>query len=531
MNPDNFAATMSMRFADRAAADGPSDAKLLDDIATYVRRFVVLSSAQADAIALFVLHTHTIEAADATPFIAITSAEMRSGKTRLLEVLDLLVRRPWRAITPSDAVLFRKVDAEAPTLLLDEVDAIFGPKAKEQEGLRALLNAGNRRGVTVDRCLPVGRTVELVKFSVFCSRALAGIGKLPATVADRSIPIRLKRRAKSEQVERFRFRDVAPEAEALRRRIETWAVRTVDVLREARPQVPDALDDRQTDGAEPLLAIADVAGGEWPDRSRSALVELCTSQAAADESAGIRLLRDVQAIFEVHRVARLHSADLCENLAELEEAPWGDYQGKPIKPRTLARLLEPYGVRSSQVKIDGRNRHGYTLKGFSDAWGRYISAPTLSQGPSGTLPTLPAASAATSPAILEMLPDRPGSVSGTEESSITTWSVAEVAFAGPSGERGDRETPPEELPVSEGRHPDRSRELAAAVRPVKPSLGSKPDDDHDHHDDLNRPTSRHHCETCWARDAHRTNWRVSPEGTVVCLTCHPNPAAADWRPA
>jgi hypothetical protein len=420
----------------KSAAEEVKPADLLDAIAAFIRRFVVLSREQVDAIALWVLHTWVIDAADATLFLAITSAEWRSGKTRLLEVLELLVRRPWRAITPSEAVLFRKVSAQEPTLLLDETDAIFSPKAKDNEGLRALLNAGNRRGATVDRCVPGGKgEVRLETFSVFCPRALAGIGRLPATVSDRSLPIRLKRRRRSEPVERFRFRDVEEEAKALRGQIEAWAIVSVEALRQAeRPPVPDTLDDRQADGAEPLLAIADLAGGIWSERARGALVELCTGEGMSDDSLSVRLLRDVRTIFEARGVDRLHSADLCDALAEMEEAPWGDYKGKPIKPRALAWLLELFEVRSSQVKIDGRNRHGYTRDAFSDAWSRYVVAPTPSISSSEKLPTLPPASGAAFPTISETLPPPAGSVLKNGESPITTGMVAEVAFETPPGE-------------------------------------------------------------------------------------------------
>ncbi len=316
-----------------------------------------------------------------TLFLAITSAEMRSGKTRLLEVLELLVRRPWRAISPSEAVLFRKVSAQEPTLLLDETDAIFSPKAKENEGLRALLNAGNRRGATVDRCVPGGRgEIRLETFSVFCPRALAGIGKLPATVADRSLPIRLKRRLRSELVERFRLRDVEKEAEALRRQIEAWAAVSVEALRRAdRPQVPDALDDRQADGAEPLLAIADLAGEKWPERARRALVEVCTGAGvgAGDESLSVLLLRDVLTIFKARDVDRLHSAELCEALKGLEESPWAEWgKGVGLKPSALARLLRPFEIRPRQAWADGVNRNGYERADFEDVWQRYALEPS-----------------------------------------------------------------------------------------------------------------------------------------------------------
>ena len=116
----------------------------LDDVVAFLRRYVVMTPAQADATALFVAHTHAIEAADATPYLAVTSAEKRSGKTRLIEVLELLVRSPIQTMNISDAALFRAIDQLSPTLLFDEVDAIF--KARDREDLRAMLNAGHRRG-------------------------------------------------------------------------------------------------------------------------------------------------------------------------------------------------------------------------------------------------------------------------------------------------------------------------------------------------------------------------------------------------
>ena len=432
MNPEVFLAKVK----GRAPAEPEGPAELLDAIATFIRRFVVLSKEQVAAVALWVLHTWAIDAADATPFLAIMSAVMRSGKTRLLEVLELLVRRPWRAITPSEAVLFRKVSSQEPTLLLDETDAIFSPKAKENEGLRALLNAGNRRGATVDRCVPGGKgEIRLETFSVFCARALAGIGKLPATVADRSLPIRLKRRLRSsrdEQVDRFRFRDVEAEAKALRERIEAWALVSVEALRQAdRPQAPDALDDRQADGAEPLLAIADLAGGDWPDRARMALVEICASEEADDESLGVRLLGDVRRVFDERGVDRLSSEELVKALRADDEAPWDDLRGRPLTPRVLGRLLGPYGVKSRSIRLDdGRIPRGYLRASFEDAWERYLILPAASETPHPPQLNNDAGFLAS----CDPPQERCVADEKNAKSSIDTAIVADVAFETPPGE-------------------------------------------------------------------------------------------------
>ena len=139
----------------------------LDDVAAFVRRYVVMSASQTAATALWVLHTHAVDAAEATPYLAVTSAEKRSGKTRLLEVLELIVRSPLPTANISDAALFRAIGSLTPTLLFDEVDGIF--RARDREDLRGLLNAGHRRGAVAYRCGGKKMT-ELESFPVFCAK-------------------------------------------------------------------------------------------------------------------------------------------------------------------------------------------------------------------------------------------------------------------------------------------------------------------------------------------------------------------------
>ena len=216
-------------------------AALLDATRQIIRDYVVLTPAQADAVTLWAAHTHTLEAFETTPFLAVTSPEKRCGKTRLLDVLELVVAKPWRTIMPSEAVLFRKIDATRPSLMLDEADAIFNAKNQNTEPLRAVLNAGNRRGTTVPRC--VGPTQQLTDFGVFCAKVIAGIGELPDTIADRSIPIRLARKRPDEQAARFRRREAEAAGEPVRQALASWAQDAVSWLEEARPEIPAALDD------------------------------------------------------------------------------------------------------------------------------------------------------------------------------------------------------------------------------------------------------------------------------------------------
>jgi hypothetical protein len=348
-------------------------AAVLDALAEYLRGYVSMSAAQVDAVALWIAHTHVVAAFETTPFLNVASPEKRCGKTRLLDVLELVVARPWRAITPTEAVLFRKIEAETPTILLDETDAIFERSNGSTEPLRALLNAGNRRGTTVPRC--VGPMHDLVDFAVFCAKALAGIGELPDTVADRSIIIRLQRRRRDDPVMRFRRREAMEIAEPIAQDLASWAQDAVSDLVAARPEIPDALDDRAEEAWEPLLSVAGLAGDDWPERACRAALELSGNREAEDEALGPWLLRDIYDIFLAKEVDRLTSVDLAAILSGIETSPWGDIRGKPLDARALAIRLKPFRIRPRTIRLDEHTTaSGYRRDAFEDAWSRYLGA-------------------------------------------------------------------------------------------------------------------------------------------------------------
>ncbi len=353
----------------------PVLAELLAELVSLICRFVVMSKAQAVAWALWVAHTHGLDAADETPYLSITSPEKRSGKTRVLEVSEHIVARPWLTGRVSAAALVRKIDKVAPTFLLDESDAAFNGDEAYSEALRGILNTGHRRGGRASLCIGQGSSIDVHDFSTFCPKAIAGIGKLPDTVADRAIPIRLQRKERTEKVERFRARKARAETSPLLARLESWAAASVPALRGAEPALPEELSDRAQDGAEPLLAIADLAGGDWPKRAREALVELFTGDNPEDDSLGVRLLRDCRAVFDARpNEDKLSSADLCAELVKLEESPWlGLHKGKSLTVRDVARLLNPYGIAPRPVRLGEKTPRGYYRDFFEDAWSRYLA--------------------------------------------------------------------------------------------------------------------------------------------------------------
>jgi hypothetical protein len=143
-------------------------------------------------------------------------------------------------------------------------------------------------------------------------------------------------------------------------------------LRAARPRLPDELDDRAEDYWEPLLAIADLAGGGWPERARSAAVELSSGAEREDDSLSLRLLTDVRTVFSEKGAASLKTSALIDELGKIEESPWGDWYGKPISAQSLSKLLRPYRIKTMPVWVDEKTVRGYKREQFVEAWNRYL---------------------------------------------------------------------------------------------------------------------------------------------------------------
>lgn len=355
--------------------EAPSGAELLVNLIAFIRRYVALSEGQVILVALWIVHTHALDAADTTAYLNIRSAEKRSGKTRLLETLSLLVARPWLTGRVTAAVLVRKVAAEVPSLLLDESDAAFKGDKEYSETLRGVLNAGFRRGGVASLCVGQGANLAYEDFPVFSPKAIAGIGRLPDTVADRSIPIELLRRRPNEQVERFRLRKVGPDALPLKSAAAAWAEVHLEALAKAEPELPEELDDRAQDITEPLLAIADEVGGEWPERAREAAIALLTGEHREDsESLGVRLLRDIRDVFDVEAKDRLSTDNILDQLRSPDDSPWQALRGEPLDANRLARMLRAYGIRPEKMRVGSGTFRGYRRASFEDAWTRYLPA-------------------------------------------------------------------------------------------------------------------------------------------------------------
>jgi hypothetical protein len=358
--------------------DPVDGAALLDELARTIREYLILSQRQADAVALWTVFTHTFEAFDFSPKLVIRSPEKRSGKTRLVEVLERLVSRPFFVSGISAAALLRVIEQHTPAMLLDEIDTMMKGDAEMAEALRGMINSGFTRAAArfvKNVPTPVGG-FEPRAFSTWCPMLLAGIGKLPDTIADRSIIIEMTRKRPDEKVKRLRTRD-GGELRDLGRKAARWAADNLDIIERVDPEVPERLHDRAADAWSPLLAISDLAGGEWPTGARKAAIELSCGEGAA--TVREMLLNDIRDAFDARKADRFASDDIVSWLNGLDDRPWPEInRGKPLTKAGLARLLKPFKVIPGSIRLDdGRTAKGYYRRTFDEAFARYIpSTPT-----------------------------------------------------------------------------------------------------------------------------------------------------------
>jgi Protein of unknown function (DUF3631) len=356
---------------------------MLKATCAFLSRFIAYPSDHGDhakvAHALWCVHCHLMDKWESTPRIAFLSPEPASGKTRALEITELLVPNPITAVNVSPAYLFRKVgnsEDGVATILFDEIDTVFAPKAKENEEIRGLLNAGHRRGATAGRCIARGNVVETEEIPAYAAVALAGLGWLPDNLLSRCVIIRMRRRHAGEHVEPYPRRIHVQEGERVRKLIELW-IPSAEV---SWPKLPPEIQDRDADVWEPLVAIADAVGGEWKERARKAAVALVAESKEVELSLGIRLLADLRTIFGAAEA--MSTKSILDLLNKLEESPWSDLRGKPLDDRGLAHRLRQYSIKSKNISIGSQRPKGYDRADFYDAWQRYL--PPLSPAASAT---------------------------------------------------------------------------------------------------------------------------------------------------
>jgi putative DNA primase/helicase len=342
---------------------------LLRDIIARVRRHVVCSHDDALIIALWIMFAWVHEdVATHSPILNVNSAEPESGKSTTLGLIALLLPRCIASVEITEAALYRAIKLWEPSFAIDEFDSVLA-NADDKTGLRSAINSGHTRGQGVVRCVGEEKTPEL--FPTFCPKAIGMCGrKMPAATLSRCIFVELKRKKGDEEVERFEHKD-DPGLADLRSRLFRWSMDSAEPLRAATPAMPEGLKNRRADNWLVALAIADLAGGDWGDLTRAAVVS--SEKITDSRTANVRLLSAIQTVFAGVEDDAISSADLIEKLTGDPDSEWFEWsRGKPISQKQLANMLKPFGVIPDLIRVGGRPVRGYHRWQFEDAWGRYL---------------------------------------------------------------------------------------------------------------------------------------------------------------
>lgn len=378
MNPCQPGSEEHAAWSRQVAGEG---AVLLADVCDMLTRYVVFPSEHAIvAVALWIVATHAQTAWEHATRLVLNSPEKRCGKTRLQEIVSRLAHNPLRTVNISVAALARCIgEDDPPTIILDEADTVFatrrGERSEKAEDLRGILNSGHGRGWPYIRWDAVHNRPE--ECPTFAMALIAAIGNLPDTIEDRAVIVSMRRRAPNEIVTPFRERRARDELDALRARIHTWVSERLEALGKAEPLMP--VEDRDADVWEPLVVIADSAGGDWPNLARAACTAL-TAQTGDDAgSVGARLLADLRDVFKDE--PKLPTTTIIERLKAIDEAPWADWRDRGLSSKDLAGLLRPYGVHSKNIRAASAGDKpvkGYERADLHDPWRRYTDSGDIS---------------------------------------------------------------------------------------------------------------------------------------------------------
>lgn len=357
-------------------------ADVLNEIRAAFNRYAILPPHADVAMTLWCAFTWFIEVVHFAPLLIIRAPESECGKTTVKDIVELFVRRPLSNEGVTIAALFRVVEQEQPTLLLDDADSWLLRDPNDER--HSLINSGHKRGGKVLRC--VGDNHDLKAFSTFCAKVIAFIGKSKDTLHNRSIEIVLRRKVAGERIQSLRNADRSS-IDLIRAKLARMEVDYLSIIAHAKPILPAGIDNRAADNWEPLLSVADVAGGEWPELARKAALAL-TKEKESVVSTGTELLTDIQQIFENKQISRIRTAELVQALCDDQEAGWQTYNhGRPITPRQVAKRLAEYSIRPKTIRFGYSDTpKGYELDQFSDAFSRYLHTPSENGILSATTP-------------------------------------------------------------------------------------------------------------------------------------------------
>jgi len=349
---------------------------IVGKVVEYLLDYMVLPAGVEVVIAAWVVAARLIEVWDRFPHLAVTSPEKRCGKTLLLDLLFPIVPRGRYTTNISPAALYRVIELEQPTLLMDESQSLKRRGSEASEVTREILNAGIGRNAKVTRC-GGERHDKIEEFAIYCPKVFAMIGDPDGVLADRCLPVPLKRKTKDDVVERYRSRVVEQRGEKLKASLEQWAqdsqAQVSKVYNGLEPFLIE--NDRMAELLLPLQAVATVAGdGQVLNVLYQYAVGLDErDQEQETQTPGVRLLVACRELLG-RKVAFMPTDNLIRLLVDRREEPWHRWtRGESITREGLATLLRPFGIKPARNKT--QTARGYHAADFQDAWQRYLGTP------------------------------------------------------------------------------------------------------------------------------------------------------------
>lgn len=343
--------------------------ELVSEIKAVLNKYMVLPEYLDEAIAYWVLFTYGINSFEVSPRLAIISPEKQCGKSTLLSILEALCWNTLTTANASAASLFRTIEKIQPTFLIDEADSFMN----QNEAIRGIINAGFRPNTPILRT--DGDRHEIQSYNVFSACAIACIGTLPDTIMDRSIIVILKRKMPFEKRTHLRIRKLEKEVETIKCKCMRFMEDISKTLKDAEPELPEELGNRQADVWEPLIMIADCISKETGNELRKVAIAVCSSTKTFDSnSLKTLLLKDIRKIFTETKQKWIPSQALCDNLCKIEEAPWAEFKGTGLTVNKLAKSLNDFDIHPIQKMTADGNKKVYLLEHFQDAFSRYLSA-------------------------------------------------------------------------------------------------------------------------------------------------------------
>jgi hypothetical protein len=373
-----------------------SELELLRGLKNYLAAYIVLPEPPLVVVAAWVMASYLMDCWSRFPHLAVTSPEGRCGKTRLLELLEQVCRQALSVTSISPAGLYRTIEKDRPTLLQDEAQSLARRASETTEVLREIFCGGIGRTSKVVRC--VGPNHVPTDFSIYCPKVVALVGSLDGILADRCLPILMKRKTDKDEVKRYREREVSAAGTDLALQLAEWA--GLESTRRQVEAIYESLEpftirnDRMAELLLPLQTVLTLASQDHNGETdgpfsnaktvhlaRQPLILLRRYAEQLEEqereserlSPGVRLLAACRDVFAQYNF--LSTLTLLSSLHSRQEERWYRFdKGQPLSGEGLAALLEPFDIRPRHDQK--RTQRGYWRADFEDAWQRYLPKPT-----------------------------------------------------------------------------------------------------------------------------------------------------------